>query len=96
MKMGRAMLGATDPAHAAPGTIRGDLGVDVGRNICHGSDSAESAQVHLYAVATTLAYAWRTLTFAVSLFVTFHLTTYLLQVCVRIIMPMSVGVPEYV
>jgi len=37
------MLGATNPADSAPGTIRGDLCIDVGRNICHGSDSVESA-----------------------------------------------------
>jgi nucleoside-diphosphate kinase len=40
---GRKMLGATNPADSAPGTIRGDFAVDVGRNICHGSDSVESA-----------------------------------------------------
>ena len=37
-------MGATDPAKAAPGTIRGDLGLDMGRNLIHGSDSLESAQ----------------------------------------------------
>ncbi len=41
---GRKMLGATNPADSAPGTIRGDLCIDVGRNICHGSDSVESAE----------------------------------------------------
>jgi nucleoside-diphosphate kinase len=40
---GRVLLGATNPADSLPGTIRGDLCVDVGRNICHGSDSVESA-----------------------------------------------------
>eukprot|EP00540_Astrosyne_radiata_P018896 CAMPEP_0116846332 /NCGR_PEP_ID=MMETSP0418-20121206/13773_1 /TAXON_ID=1158023 /ORGANISM="Astrosyne radiata, Strain 13vi08-1A" /LENGTH=157 /DNA_ID=CAMNT_0004477561 /DNA_START=12 /DNA_END=485 /DNA_ORIENTATION=+ len=40
---GRRLLGATNPADSAPGTIRGDLCVDVGRNICHGSDAVESA-----------------------------------------------------
>lgn len=34
----RQMMGATDPADAAPGTIRGDFGLDLGRNIIHGSD----------------------------------------------------------
>ena len=43
VKTGRAMLGATNPADSAPGTIRGDFALDVGRNICHGSDSVESA-----------------------------------------------------
>uniref|UniRef100_A0A6U1GWY0 nucleoside-diphosphate kinase n=1 Tax=Bigelowiella natans TaxID=227086 RepID=A0A6U1GWY0_BIGNA len=40
---GRKLLGATNPADSAPGTIRGDLCIDIGRNICHGSDSHESA-----------------------------------------------------
>ena len=38
------MLGATKPADSAPGTIRGDFAIDVGRNICHGSDSVENAE----------------------------------------------------
>ena len=40
---GRKMLGATNPLDSAPGTIRGDYAVDVGRNVCHGSDSVDSA-----------------------------------------------------
>ncbi|ORY94040.1 nucleoside diphosphate kinase [Syncephalastrum racemosum] len=44
VKTGRAMLGATNPLASAPGTIRGDFSLDVGRNICHGSDSVESAE----------------------------------------------------
>lgn len=40
---GRKMLGATNPKDSEPGTIRGDLCINVGRNICHGSDSVESA-----------------------------------------------------
>lgn len=44
VKTGRVMLGATNPLDSAPGTIRGDFGIDVGRNICHGSDSVESAE----------------------------------------------------
>jgi len=43
VKTGRVMLGATNPADSLPGTIRGDFALDVGRNICHGSDSVESA-----------------------------------------------------
>lgn len=39
----RNMMGATDPLKAAPGTIRGSFGMDVGRNVVHGSDSNESA-----------------------------------------------------
>lgn len=40
----RQMMGSTKPSEAAPGTIRGDYGVIVGKNIIHGSDSPESAQ----------------------------------------------------
>jgi len=40
----RNMMGKTNPADAAPGTIRGDYGISVGMNIIHGSDSSESAQ----------------------------------------------------
>ena len=40
---GRVMLGATRPQDSLPGTIRGDLCIDVGRNIIHGSDAVESA-----------------------------------------------------
>ncbi|HZS14154.1 MAG TPA: nucleoside-diphosphate kinase [Candidatus Dormibacteraeota bacterium] len=42
--MVRAMMGATNPANAAPGTIRGDLAVSFGMNVIHGSDSVESAE----------------------------------------------------
>jgi len=41
---GRRLLGATNPDDSAPGTIRGDLCVTVGRNVCHGSDGPDSAQ----------------------------------------------------
>eukprot|EP00341_Mesodinium_pulex_P015862 CAMPEP_0116959086 /NCGR_PEP_ID=MMETSP0467-20121206/45050_1 /TAXON_ID=283647 /ORGANISM="Mesodinium pulex, Strain SPMC105" /LENGTH=142 /DNA_ID=CAMNT_0004646345 /DNA_START=42 /DNA_END=470 /DNA_ORIENTATION=+ len=44
VKTGRVMLGATKPSDSAPGTIRGDFAIDVGRNICHGSDAVESAE----------------------------------------------------
>ena len=40
----RGINGATNPANAAPGTIRGDFAVDVGRNVVHASDSVESAE----------------------------------------------------
>jgi len=43
VKTGRKMLGETKPQDSAPGTIRGDFCIQVGRNICHGSDSVESA-----------------------------------------------------
>ena len=38
------MLGATNPLESEPGTIRGDFCLEVGRNICHGSDSVENAE----------------------------------------------------
>ncbi|EFR01226.1 nucleoside diphosphate kinase A [Nannizzia gypsea CBS 118893] len=44
VKTGRVLLGATNPADSAPGTIRGDYAIDVGRNVCHGSDSVENAK----------------------------------------------------
>jgi nucleoside-diphosphate kinase len=44
VKTGRVMLGATKPSDSAPGTIRGDYCLTVGRNICHGSDSVENAE----------------------------------------------------
>ena len=44
VETGRKMLGATDPFQSAPGTIRGDFCVQVGRNICHGSDAVSSAE----------------------------------------------------
>lgn len=40
----RTLMGATNPAQAAPGTIRGDLAIELTENLVHGSDSAESAQ----------------------------------------------------
>jgi len=39
----RQAMGVTDPANAAPGTIRGDLALNISNNLVHGSDSAESA-----------------------------------------------------
>lgn len=43
----RDMMGKTNPLEAASGTIRGDYGMTVGKNIIHGSDSAESAEREL-------------------------------------------------
>ena len=40
----RKLLGETDPLNSLPGTIRGDFGIDIERNICHASDSLKSAQ----------------------------------------------------
>lgn len=39
----RSMMGGTDPVKAGPGTIRGDLGIDIGRNLVHGSDAPDAA-----------------------------------------------------
>ena len=39
----RLMMGTTNPAEAAPGTIRGDYGIETTENLVHGSDSHESA-----------------------------------------------------
>ena len=44
VKSARKMIGATNPLESEPGTIRGDLAVEVGRNVIHGSDSVESAE----------------------------------------------------
>jgi len=43
----RTLMGPTDPAEAAPGTIRGDFGVVITENLVHGSDSPESAKREL-------------------------------------------------
>jgi len=40
----RKLIGATNPLTAEPGTIRGDFGVSIGRNLIHGSDAIETAQ----------------------------------------------------
>ncbi len=40
----RKMIGATNPLTAEPGTLRGDFGINIGRNIIHGSDAIETAQ----------------------------------------------------
>ena len=44
VKAARQVIGATNPLEAAPGSIRGDFAVEVGKNMVHGSDSGESAQ----------------------------------------------------
>lgn len=43
----RTLMGVTNPTEAAPGTIRGDLALEIGENIVHGSDSPASAQREL-------------------------------------------------
>ena len=40
----RSTVGATNPSQAAPGTIRGDFGVEIGRNLIHASDSPENGE----------------------------------------------------
>jgi len=47
IKTMRALMGATNPADAAPGTIRGDLALSMPDNLVHGSDSPESAEREL-------------------------------------------------
>ncbi len=42
--LARQTMGSTNPGEAGPGTIRGDFGIDIGRNIVHGSDGPESAE----------------------------------------------------
>ena len=44
VSVARTMIGATNPADSAPGTIRGDFAMDMGENIVHGSDSPKSAK----------------------------------------------------
>lgn len=43
-KVVRTLMGATNPREAAPGTIRGDFGIELTENLVHGSDSPESAE----------------------------------------------------
>jgi nucleoside-diphosphate kinase len=47
IKAMRTLMGATNPAEAAPGTIRGDLALSMPDNLVHGSDSPESAEREL-------------------------------------------------
>jgi nucleoside-diphosphate kinase len=47
IKVMRSLMGATNPAEAAPGTIRGDLALSMPDNLVHGSDSPESARREL-------------------------------------------------
>ena len=64
----RNLIGATDGAKASPGTIRGDLAVNIGRNVIHGSDAPETAEfeIGLWFQATELSswtpadQVWRT------------------------------------
>jgi nucleoside-diphosphate kinase len=44
---GRKLIGATNPLTSEPGTIRGDFGANIGRNLIHGSDAIETAQTEI-------------------------------------------------
>lgn len=44
VKGARGLIGETNPGDSLPGTIRGDFGVDIGRNVVHGSDAVETAK----------------------------------------------------
>lgn len=59
----RTMVGATNPVSAAPGTIRGDFGLEIGRNLIHASDSPENgeAEVNLFFAANELIEAERSI-----------------------------------
>ena len=50
VKTERKMLGVTNPADSLPETIRGDYCIDIGRNICHGSDSGNSKERNSFMV----------------------------------------------
>ncbi len=47
ISIARKTMGGTNPVDADPGTIRGDFGIEIGRNLVHGSDSAENAEYEL-------------------------------------------------
>ena len=47
VSVGRTLMGTTNPREAAPGTIRGDLGLEISENLVHGSDSPASAEREL-------------------------------------------------
>ena len=60
VQMVRNAVGATNPLNAAPGTIRGDLALDIGRNLIHASDAPETATRELalwFADAELVTYA---------------------------------------
>ena len=50
ISISRKVMGSTNPAEATPGTVRGDLAIDIGRNVIHGSANEEDAarEVALY------------------------------------------------
>jgi nucleoside-diphosphate kinase len=54
-KVVRGLMGVTNPREAAPGTIRGDLALETGENLVHGSDGPESAEREIALFFPTLA-----------------------------------------
>nr|YP_009530616.1 nucleoside-diphosphate kinase [Paulinella micropora]AXY63305.1 nucleoside-diphosphate kinase [Paulinella micropora] len=64
----RKLIGATNPLQSEPGTIRGDLAIDIGRNVIHGSDGPETAlsEIALWFEVSEVTdwipsdYSWRT------------------------------------
>lgn len=58
--LARNVIGSTNPANAAPGSIRGDLAVDIGRNVVHGSDSPESGvrEISIFFQESELVAGW--------------------------------------
>ncbi len=60
IEIARRTMGATKPAEAAPGTIRADFGMEIGRNLVHGSDGPDTAAIEVPLFFTgeeTLSYA---------------------------------------
>jgi nucleoside-diphosphate kinase len=47
VEVGRQVIGATNPVEAASGSIRGDLAIEAGENVVHGSDSDENAEIEI-------------------------------------------------
>lgn len=47
VKAARNTIGSTNPSEAGAGTIRGDFGLEIGRNLVHGSDSAENGEIEI-------------------------------------------------
>ena len=61
VQIARSTIGATNPVSAAPGTVRGDLAIDLGRNVVHASDSPESAarELGLFFTDKELLKGWK-------------------------------------
>lgn len=59
--LARNVIGSTNPANASPGSIRGDLTIDIGRNVVHGSDSRESAsrEIAIFFAPEELLTGWQ-------------------------------------